>query len=196
MKPSSSWEAASRLALQEYPNFYGTRRVTTVLIGACHWSSDEARSIQCTAPNSVSLRFIMKLSHLFPGLPSILFSFGFPVLSRRPYLDYSNYIWRRIQVIKLLIMHFPASFCVVPLAFRYSPQDLVIEMNLVVCGKHRSWLNLKHNHGFFWEGHMATSVSILGTPPSLIRVRYLQNTSPKRYCPIEKAQIVVSKPLV
>jgi hypothetical protein len=43
--------------------------------------------------------------------------------SQPPWLDHFNYTWRRVQVMKLLIMQFfPASFRVMPLASRYSPQ--------------------------------------------------------------------------
>jgi hypothetical protein len=64
-------------------------------------------------------------THLRLGLPSGLFSSGFPTNilyachhscytpcpSNPPWLDHSNYIWRRVQVTKLPIMQFsPTSY--------------------------------------------------------------------------------------
>jgi hypothetical protein len=77
-------------------------------------------------PHPFSLRYILILSsHLPLGLPSGLFPSGLPPKpymhsssphachmpcpSHCPWLDHSNYIWRRVQVMKLLIMQFSLS---------------------------------------------------------------------------------------
>jgi hypothetical protein len=45
-----------------------------------------------------------------------------------PWLDHSNYIWRGVQVMKLLIMQFsPTSRYLVSLRSKYSPQHPVVK---------------------------------------------------------------------
>jgi hypothetical protein len=95
-----------------------------VFTRALHWSLSWAISIQSTPSHPISLRSILILStHLRLGLPSGLFHSGFPTNilyaflfsphscyllhpSHPPWLDYSNYTWRRVQLMKLLIMQF------------------------------------------------------------------------------------------
>jgi hypothetical protein len=92
---------------------------------ALHWSLSWARSIQSILPHSNSLRSIIILSfYLRLGLPSGLFPFGFPTKnpiciplppqscympcpSHPRWLDNSNYTWRIIQAMKLVIMQPP-----------------------------------------------------------------------------------------
>jgi hypothetical protein len=83
-------------------------------------------SIQSIQHNPISLRSILILSTQLPiVLPNGSFLFAFqPILylhsssphscyvpcpSHPPGLDHSNYTWRRVQVIKLLIMRHPSS---------------------------------------------------------------------------------------
>jgi hypothetical protein len=69
------------------------------------------------------------LSHKYPiSIPILPHSCYMP----RPYhslsLDHSNYTWRRVQVMKLLIMQFsPMSCHFIPLWSKYSPQHLVLK---------------------------------------------------------------------
>jgi hypothetical protein len=104
--------------LKNFRTFYRTRRFITVFTGALHWSLSWARSIQSILPHPISLRSILVLSsYLRLGLPSGLFPSGFPTnilyaflfsphacctpfLSHFSSFDHSNYIWRRIQVMK------------------------------------------------------------------------------------------------
>jgi hypothetical protein len=117
MELSPSWEAITQL-LKNFPIFYGTRRFITVFATALNWSLSWVRSIQSTQPQPISLRYILILStHLRLGLPNGLLPSGFPPISymhfsppphscyvhhssHPPWLDHSNYTWRRVRVIK------------------------------------------------------------------------------------------------
>jgi hypothetical protein len=83
-------------------------------------------------------------THLRLGFPSELFPSGFPTNilyafssphtcymscpSHPPWLHNSNYIWRRVQVTKLLIMQFsPISRHFISLRTKYSPQHPVLK---------------------------------------------------------------------
>jgi hypothetical protein len=107
--------------LKIFPTSYGTRRFITAFTIAIHMSLFWARSIQCISPLTVSPRYILIMfSHVHLGLPSGLFwlSHQYPVCillphscyipcsSHPPWLGHSNYTWRRVQVMKLLIMRF------------------------------------------------------------------------------------------
>jgi hypothetical protein len=51
-----------------------------------------------------------------------------PCLSHPPWLAHSNHIWRRVQVMKLLIMQFsPASFYFICLLSKYFPQHRALK---------------------------------------------------------------------
>jgi hypothetical protein len=63
--------------VKKFPAFYGTRRFITVFTRARHWSLSWARCIQSTTFHPISLKSSLISSHLRPGLPSGLFSFGF-----------------------------------------------------------------------------------------------------------------------
>jgi hypothetical protein len=84
-------------------------------------------------------------THLRIGFHSGLFPSGFPtnVLyanlllshscympcpSHPPWLDHSNYTWRKIQVMKFLIMQFSLNpFYSISLRSKYSPQHSILE---------------------------------------------------------------------
>jgi hypothetical protein len=123
---SWSWALLEKLPivqlLENFPAFYGTRRFITAFTWAFHRSQSSATSIQSLLSHPTSLRSILILStHLHLGLPSGLFPSGFPTNilyaflrsphscympcpSHPPWLDHSNYAWRRVQVMKLFIM--------------------------------------------------------------------------------------------
>jgi hypothetical protein len=72
-------------------------------------------------------------SGLFPsGFPPISYmhssspdSCHMPCQSHPPLFDHSNYTWRRVQVVKLLIMqYFQPSCHLIPLRSKYSPSNL------------------------------------------------------------------------
>jgi hypothetical protein len=164
---SWSWALLEKLPivqlLKHFPEMYGTQRFTTVFTRALHWCLSWARSIQFTSPHPVSLRSILILStHLIFGLPCDLFPSGFPINildaflssphscympcpSRPPWLDHFNYTWRRVQVMKLLIMQYlPTSRHFISLPSKYSPHHLVLEhpQSMYLC-TYRQWLTTK-----------------------------------------------------
>jgi hypothetical protein len=61
-----------------------------------------------------------------------------PLACHLPWLDHSNYTWRRAEVTKLLVMQF-SQF--IPLQSKYSPQHPVLE-HLSLC----SSLNVREVH--------------------------------------------------
>jgi hypothetical protein len=111
-------------------------------------------------PNTLRSIFILS-THLRLNLPSGLFPSALPQISymhsSSPHscympcpshpslLDHSNYVWRAVQVIKLLVMQFPPiSHHFTPLRSKYSPQHPVF--------KHRQW--------FLW---ISTTISFQNT---------------------------------
>ena len=65
--------------VKKFPTFYGTRRFITALTSVRHLSLSWASPIQSTQPHPTSWRSILILStHLRLGLPSGLFTSGFP----------------------------------------------------------------------------------------------------------------------
>jgi hypothetical protein len=109
------------------------------------WSLSWARSNQSISSHPVSPRSNLILStHLRLRLPSGLFLSVFPTkilyaffcphscymsyASHLPWLDHSNYTWRRAQVMKFLIMQYSLTSChFIPLRSNYSPQLPVLK---------------------------------------------------------------------
>jgi hypothetical protein len=103
--------------VESFPTCYGTRSFITVFTKARHWSLSWAKWIQSVPPYPIYLRSILILSSylrlsfwISHGSP-ICITFlshacNMPCPSRPPSLDHSSYIWRRVQVMKLLIMQF------------------------------------------------------------------------------------------
>jgi hypothetical protein len=120
MELNTTREATRCLATRCFPAFHGTRRFNTEFTRALHLFLSLARPIQSTSRHPISPISIQILStYLRLGLPSGLFPSGFPTnnlyrsssphscymarQSHSPRLDYSNYTWRRVQIMKLLV---------------------------------------------------------------------------------------------
>jgi hypothetical protein len=111
---SWSWALLEKLAivqlLKSFPTCYGTRMSITVFTRALYWFQTGARSIQSILQHPISLRSSSILfTHQRLGLLSELFPSGFPTNviprpqscylpcpSHFPWLDHSNYTWRRV----------------------------------------------------------------------------------------------------
>jgi hypothetical protein len=118
MEVSPSWEAATCAPTQELPSILWNPNIHYRV----HKSPplvpilNQINPIHTIPSNPISLRSILILStHLRLGLTSGLFPSGFPPLphscympspSHPPWLDHSNCTWRRVQVMKLLLMQF------------------------------------------------------------------------------------------
>jgi hypothetical protein len=64
----------------------------------------------------------------FPPKPSYPHACYMPCPSHPTWLDHSNYIWHRVQAMKLLIMHVsPAPYYFLCLQSKYSPQQPVLK---------------------------------------------------------------------
>jgi hypothetical protein len=140
-----SWALLEKLPtvqlLKNFPIiFYGTRRFITVFTRALHWSLPSARSIQSVpsyrnlskiyfniAHPSTSWSLSFWLSHQYPIL-ILLHSCCMPCPSHPPWLDHYNYTWRRVQVMKLLIMQLFPNVChFISLRSKYSSDHPVFK---------------------------------------------------------------------
>jgi hypothetical protein len=131
MELSPSWEAASCSVTQECPNILW---YPTVFIRAPHCPLPWATSIQPIPPNRIPPRSILMLSfHLLLSFFQIPHqnSLCLPLLHIRAtcpihiifWLDRSNYIWRSLHVMKLLVIEFsPISYYFIPLRPSCFPQ--------------------------------------------------------------------------
>jgi hypothetical protein len=141
MELSTTREAPSCEAT--FPAFYGTRRFYTEFTRAFHLFLSWARPIQSTSPHPNSKISILILStHLRLALPSGIFptnnlhallfphSGYMPGPRHSPWLDYSNYTWRRVQITKLLIMQLsPLSRHLISLRFKYPPRKIKVRIS-------------------------------------------------------------------
>jgi hypothetical protein len=121
--------------LKNFPAFHGPQRFNILFTRALHWSLSWSMSIQSKPshlseihfnighpPKSWSSQWSLSfwLSHRYPiSFPP----FVLRATSHPSWLDHSNYTWRRVQVMKLLIMQFsPPSCHFISLWSKYSPQ--------------------------------------------------------------------------
>jgi hypothetical protein len=133
-----SWALLEKLPivqpLKKFPIFYETWRfIIMIITRAHHWSLSWVRWIHSKSSHPISLRPTLILSyHDRLYLPSGLFPSAFPtqILNtfmsapcfythwphHPPWLYHSNYIWQRVQIMKLLVMQFsPATYYFIPL---------------------------------------------------------------------------------
>jgi hypothetical protein len=133
MELSPSWEAANCAAIHELPSILWNRSFITVFTRTLHWSLSLARSIQSipSYPSKIHFNIVhpptswpsqwspsYRLSHQYPiGIPPLPHSYYMPCPPHPPWLDRSNYTWRRVQVMKLLIC--PSAYILYRIIFLY-----------------------------------------------------------------------------
>jgi hypothetical protein len=128
MGPRPSWEANSRSVTQEFPNILWNLKVPYRV----HKSPSLIPILSQMNPLHATQSYFSKIisvlsSHQRLDLSSGLFPSGFPPKpcmwflpphacympcpSHAPWVEHCNYIWQRVQVMKLLIMHFSPASC-------------------------------------------------------------------------------------
>jgi hypothetical protein len=145
MELRASWEAASCAATQELPNILWNPKLHHVFTRALHLFRSWARSIQSIPPHPISLESTLILStHLRFHRPSVSFLLAFPPISYmhsssphscylpRPshplWSDHSDYTWRTVKFMMLLIVQFSPPFRhFISLLSTYSPQHPVLK---------------------------------------------------------------------
>jgi hypothetical protein len=101
---------------ENFTAFYGNRRFITVFTRALHWSLSRARQIESIPlhsnyPPIYALAFLV-VSFLLAVPPiSYMHSYSPPFVQHPPLLHNSSHFWRRVRVMKLLIMHFSPTSC-------------------------------------------------------------------------------------
>jgi hypothetical protein len=128
MELSLSWESDSLSVAQEFSNILWNPKVHYRV----HKSHplypilNETNPVH-TIPSYLSKFYVYTINHLRLGLPCGLFPSTFPIKIlyvfvfglhacyipypfHSPWLDHSNYIWRRVQVVKLLSMQFSPTY--------------------------------------------------------------------------------------
>jgi hypothetical protein len=112
MELSYSWEAFSCSATQEYPTIFGTGMFITFFARSLHLSLSWASSVYNTSSHSI--RFIEYSYPVCVQFSLVIFSYP----SHPPWLHNSNYVWRSIQIMKLLIRSFPQWLIIPPSFFQ------------------------------------------------------------------------------
>jgi hypothetical protein len=128
-QPSHSREANWSQPLTKFPEFCMTQKFITVLTKARHWSLSWTRWIRSIPPHHIRSSFTVS-SYPSLDLPNGFFPSSLPTKTLNeliscacympcPYHS-SYYIWRRLQVTKLLVTQFsPASYYFIPLGSKY-----------------------------------------------------------------------------
>jgi hypothetical protein len=150
MELNPSWEAANCEATQELPIILWNLKVYFHV----HKSPKLAPILSQISPVHTTPSYVRSISilttHLHLGRPGGPFLLAFqpipfmhsssppscymPSPSHPPWLDHSNYTWRRVQVMKLLIMQFSPTSChFISLRSKYSPQHPVLKRPQSVC---------------------------------------------------------------
>jgi hypothetical protein len=151
-KRGTSWMSTS---FWDITLFCASFKSTVIWLHHQSWRASEERKQQkqvvtklhanCSAYSSTpeieawSLAFW--LSHQYPiRIPRLPHSYFMPCPSHPPWLDHSNYVWRGVQVMKLLIMQFsPISFYIIPLRSKNILLSTLFSNTLSLC----SSLNVK-----------------------------------------------------
>jgi hypothetical protein len=119
-----SWGAANCAATQELPSILRNPKVQYRV----HKSLPLVPILSHIHPIHSIPSYLSKITHLRLGLSGGLYPSGFPTIvlyafffsthscymphpSHPSWLDYSNYTWRRVQVMKFLIMQFSPTSC-------------------------------------------------------------------------------------
>jgi hypothetical protein len=151
MELSTSCEATRHTTTQDFPRILWWPKAYYHI----HKSPPSVSTLSQITPVHNSPLYLSKIPlniipHLHLLLPSGLFYSGlsckniyaFPfspfmlhaLSSHSPWLDHSNYIWLRVQVMKLLIMQFfPTSHHFIPRLFNYFPQHRIHEHPQSAC---------------------------------------------------------------
>jgi hypothetical protein len=113
MELSPSGGAAKSAATQEFPSNLWNPKVHHRVHKSPPLVPILSQIYQSIPSHLMSLRSILILStHLHLGLPCGLFPSGYMTCPPHPpWLDHSNYTWRRVQIMKLLIMQFSPTSC-------------------------------------------------------------------------------------
>jgi hypothetical protein len=168
MELSHSWEAASFEFTQEFPNILWNPKVHHRVHKSAPLVLSRASLVQSIPPHPISLRSILLLSTSYVfvfvvvsfllAFPSISYMHSYslhscymPYPSHPPWLEHSNYIWQRVQVMKLLIMYFSPTIIIgvnslLRLLHREAVQDVtnVLEVRRDLQGSLRSSRGRKH----------------------------------------------------
>jgi hypothetical protein len=157
MELSPSWEAASCASTQELPNILRNPKI--------HYRVHEnlplvpiLSQIDPFHINHSHLSFLLTfppISYMHSSSPHLCYM---PCPSLPPWLEHSNYTWRTVQVMKLLIMQFSPTFCYFnSLWSKYSPQHPV-PPNTNQKRYRRSDLFTPWNISLIWRKSKITSV--------------------------------------
>jgi hypothetical protein len=143
-----SWALLDNLQIEQqiknFPAFYGIRKFITVLTRIFHWSLPEPdrssphhpiifiENLLSYSPRTYVLAF--QVVYFLLTFPPISYMHSFsphscykPCSSFPTSFDHSNYVWRGVQIMKLLIMQFSPISRHFSLRTKHSPQHPVLK---------------------------------------------------------------------